>query len=133
MSYAIIQTGGKQYRVEPGRFYDVEKINAEPGESFSISDVLLVNMDGSVSVGQPMVANASVEVTVMRHFKTKKVIVYKMQPKKKTRSKNGHRQVLTRLVIQNINHNGQIASAAVPEPVKASDEPEAVAAEVVAE
>jgi large subunit ribosomal protein L21 len=133
MSYAIVQTGGKQYRFEPGRFYDVEKINAEPGESFSISDVLLVNMDGSVSVGQPLVENASVEVTVMQHRKTKKVIVYKMQPKKKTRSKNGHRQVLTRLVVQNISHNGKSASASTPEPVKESAAPEAVAAEVVAD
>jgi large subunit ribosomal protein L21 len=121
MSYAIVQTGGKQYRVEPGRFYDVEKINAEPGESFSISDVLLVNMDGDVSVGQPLVANASVEVTVMQHLKAKKVIVYKMQPKKKTRRKNGHRQVLTRLVVKNITLNGKTASASVsePEPVAA--------------
>ncbi|AFY68815.1 LSU ribosomal protein L21P [Thalassoporum mexicanum PCC 7367] len=134
MSYAIVQTGGKQYRFEPGRFYDVEKINAEPGESFSISDVLLVNMDGNVSVGQPLVDNASVEVTVMQHRKAKKVIVYKMQPKKKTRSKNGHRQVLTRLMVQNISHGGKTAKAATPEPVKVSAEAaETVTAEVAAE
>jgi large subunit ribosomal protein L21 len=102
MSYAIIQTGGKQYRVEVGRFYDVELLDATPDDKVEISDVLLVNMDGSITIGQPRVEGAQVEATVMRHLKAKKVIVYKMKPKKKTRKKNGHRQPLTRIMVDAI-------------------------------
>lgn len=103
MSYAIIQTGGKQYRVEPGRFYDVELLHFEPDAKLTITDVLLVSQDDKVSVGQPLVTGATVEATVMQHLRAKKVIVYKMKPKKKTRKKNGHRQNLTRIMIDTIN------------------------------
>ncbi|WP_019502976.1 50S ribosomal protein L21 [Pseudanabaena sp. PCC 6802] len=102
MSYAIIQTGGKQYRVEVGRFYDVELLDVAPDDKVEINDVLLVNMDGSITIGQPRVEGAQVEATVMRHLKAKKVIVYKMKPKKKTRKKNGHRQPLTRIMVDAI-------------------------------
>ena len=103
MSYAIIETGGKQYRVEVGRFYDVELLEVETDDKLTIDKVLFVNMDGDISIGQPMVDTASVEVTVMRHHKAKKVIVYKMRPKKKTRRKNGHRQPMTRIMVEAIN------------------------------
>ena len=109
MSYAIIETGGKQYRVEVGRFYDVELLEAEEDSKLTIDKVLFVNMDGDVSIGQPLVDSASVEVTVMRHHKAKKVIVYKMRPKKKTRRKNGHRQPMTRIMVEAINLSGQAA------------------------
>ncbi|MDX2256814.1 MAG: 50S ribosomal protein L21 [Pseudanabaenaceae cyanobacterium bins.39] len=109
MSYAIIETGGKQYRVEVGRFYDVELIQAEADTKLTIDKVLFVNMDGNVAIGQPLVDNATVEVTVMSHLKAKKVIVYKMRPKKKTRRKNGHRQPLTRIMVEAINLSGQAA------------------------
>lgn len=103
MSYAIIETGGKQYRVEEGRFYDVELLAAAPNDKITINEVFLVNQDGAITVGQPLVANASVEATILQHLKAKKVIVYKMKPKKKTRSKNGHRQSLTRIMIDAIS------------------------------
>jgi LSU ribosomal protein L21P len=102
MTYAIIQTGGKQYRVEVGRFYDVELLSAEPQTKITIDQVLLVNQDGQVHIGQPLVDSAVVEATVVEHRKAKKVIVYKMKPKKKTRRKNGHRQPLTRIMIDDI-------------------------------
>ena len=125
MSYAIIQTGGKQYRVEAGRFYDVELLALEPGEKLSITDVLFVNLDGEITIGQPLIGDATVETTVLQHLKAKKVIVYKMQPKKKTRKKNGHRQPLTRLMVESINIGGKvigksIAQAPVQEPVAVS-------------
>jgi large subunit ribosomal protein L21 len=110
MSYAIIQTGGKQYRVEVGRFYDVELLALQPGDKLSISDVFFVNLDGNVTIGQPLIANAAVEVTVRQHLKAKKVIVYKMQPKKKTRKKNGHRQPLTRIMVDAISLNGEVVT-----------------------
>jgi large subunit ribosomal protein L21 len=122
MTYAIIETGGKQIKVEPGRFYDIELLAVEPDEKVTIDAVLLVQHDGEVSIGQPLVSGATVEGTVMRHLRGRKVLVYKMKPKKKTRKKRGHRQEITRLMIDSITINGTVFTA-----------PAEVAAEVVAE
>jgi large subunit ribosomal protein L21 len=111
MTYAIIETGGKQLRVEPGRFYDVERLAVEPDAKVSIDKVLYVESDGEIRVGQPLVEGAIVEATVMRHLRGRKVIVYKMRPKKKTRKKQGHRQELTRLMIDEINLGGSSGGA----------------------
>ncbi len=108
MTYAIIETGGKQIRVEAGRFYDIELLTAEPDEKVTIDAVLLVAHDDGVTIGQPRVAGATVEGTVLRHFRGRKVLVYKMKPKKKTRKKRGHRQEITRLLINSINLNGEV-------------------------
>lgn len=108
MSYAIIETGGKQLRVEPGRFYDVELLAVNAGSNYTIDKVLLVNHEDQVTVGQPFVEGATVEGTVMDHRRGRKVIVYKMQPKKKTRKKRGHRQEITRLMIDSIKIDGQV-------------------------
>jgi len=112
MTYAIIETGGKQIRVEPGRFYDVERLPIEPEQDFAIEKVLFLQNDGDVSIGQPLVEGATVEATVMRHLRGRKIIVYKMQTKKKTRKKQGHRQELTRLMVNSISLNGTVLSAA---------------------
>jgi large subunit ribosomal protein L21 len=101
-SYAIVQTGGKQYRMEVGRFYDIELLRAAPDESVTLTEVLLVHHAGTVTVGRPFVAGATVQGRVVNHLKAKKVIVYKMKPKKKTRKKNGHRQPLTRFLVDRI-------------------------------
>ncbi len=111
MTYAIIETGGKQIRVEPGRFYDIELLTTEPDEKVTIDAVLLVQHDGEVTIGQPLVTGATVEGTVMRHFRGRKVLVYKMKPKKKTRKKRGHRQEVTRLMIDSITLNGAVFAA----------------------
>ncbi|HEY9872609.1 MAG TPA: 50S ribosomal protein L21, partial [Candidatus Obscuribacterales bacterium] len=108
MSYAIIETGGKQLRVEPGRFYDIELLPVEENASVSIDKVLLIANNGDIHIGQPLVEGATVEGTVLRHFRGRKVIVYKMQPKKKTRKKRGHRQEITRLMINSISVNGTV-------------------------
>jgi large subunit ribosomal protein L21 len=102
MTYAIIETGGKQIRVEAGRFYDIELLDVEENGAVEIDRVLLVADGDSITVGQPTVAGAKVKGTVVRHFRARKVIVYKMQPKKKTRKKRGHRQEVTRLMIDSI-------------------------------
>jgi large subunit ribosomal protein L21 len=121
MSYAIIETGGKQLRVEPGRFYDIELLAAEPEADYSIERVLLVSHDGEVTVGQPFVTGAVVEGTILKHWRGRKVIVYKMQPKKKTRKKRGHRQEQTRLMVNAIKVNGSlIAGASVTAEVAAT-------------
>lgn len=112
MSYAIIETGGKQLRVQPGRFYDIELLPVEPDEQVTIESVLLVQHDGEVTIGQPFIGGATVEGTVMRHFRGRKIIVYKMKPKKKTRKKRGHRQEITRLMVNSISMNGTVLAVA---------------------
>jgi large subunit ribosomal protein L21 len=123
-SYAIIETGGKQLRVEPGRFYDVERLAVEPDSQITIDKVLFVQDDGAISVGQPLVAGATVEATVMSHLRDRKIIVYKMRPKKKTRKKQGHRQELTRLMIDSINIGGSTSKQATQTKAAPAETPE---------
>jgi large subunit ribosomal protein L21 len=125
MTYAIVETGGKQIRVEPGRFYDIELLHVDPESDYTIDKVLLVNNEDEVTVGRPFIEGATVEGTVMRHRRGRKVIVYKMQPKKKTRKKRGHRQEITQLMINSINLNGSVIAAA--EEIAPEKEPETVA------
>ena len=127
MTYAIIETGGKQIRVEAGRFYDIERLSAEENEKVTIDSVLLVQHNGEVNIGQPLVSGAKVEGTIMRHFRDRKVLVYKMKPKKKTRKKRGHRQEVTRLMIDSISLNGSTLTEAPTE--ESSSTPVEVAAE----
>jgi large subunit ribosomal protein L21 len=117
MTYAIIETGGKQLKVEPGRFYDIELLHEEPGSSYTVDKVLLVSHDNEVTVGQPFIEGATVEGSIMQHRRGKKVIVYKMQPKKKTRKKRGHRQEITRFMVDSINMNGSKLAVAETETV----------------
>jgi len=121
MTYAIIETGGKQLRVESGRFYDIELLSAQPDETVTINSVLLVQHDGEVTIGQPLVQGATVEGTIMRNFRGRKVLVYKMKPKKKTRKKRGHRQEITRLMINSISLNGAVLSAALATAAETSE------------
>ncbi|MGI0492884.1 50S ribosomal protein L21 [Alkalinema pantanalense CENA528] len=111
MAYAIIETGGKQMRVEPGRFYDVERLVGDAETAITIDKVLFVSNDGEITVGQPTVSGATVQGKILKQFRAKKVLVYKMQPKKKTRKKRGHRQEQTRLLIESITVGGQTISA----------------------
>lgn len=124
MTYAIVEIGGGQIRVEPGRFYDINLLAADPESDYTIDKVLLVSNDDEVTVGRPYIEGATVEGTVMRHRRGKKVIVYKMQPKKKTRKKRGHRQELTRLMINSISLNGSAIAQADAEATTAPAEVE---------
>ncbi|MBM3266941.1 MAG: 50S ribosomal protein L21 [Candidatus Sericytochromatia bacterium] len=99
--YAIIATGGKQLRVEEGRYVDVEKLSAEEGATVEFDQVLLVAGE-ETKIGTPTVAGAIVVGKVMRQWKGPKVIVYKMRPKKHYRKKRGHRQPYTRVLIESI-------------------------------
>ena len=101
--YAIIQTGGHQYRVAVGDQLDVEKLSVEPGTEIMLDQVLLVSDDNDqVVVGTPIVLGARVRATVVDQFRGEKIIVFKYKPKKRYRRKMGHRQDLTRLAIQEI-------------------------------
>lgn len=121
MTYAIIETGGKQMRVEPGRFYEIELLPVEEESDYTIDKVLLVHDENNITVGQPYVAGATVEGTVLRHWRAKKVLVYKMQPKKKTRKKRGHRQEMTRFLINSISVNGNVMATAPEQPEKSAE------------
>ncbi len=131
MTYAIIEAGGTQIKVEPGRFYDINLLPVEAESNYTVDKVLLVNNDDEITVGQPYIEGATVEGTVLRHRRGKKVIVYKMQPKKKTRKKRGHRQELSRLMINSISIEGSViatapetAVATAPETTETTDDSE---------
>ncbi|SNS34962.1 LSU ribosomal protein L21P [Anaerovirgula multivorans] len=101
--YAIIETGGKQYRVQEGDTLFVEKLNASEGDVVTIENVLAVSKEGSLTVGNPLVNGAKVEAKVVEQGKGKKIIIFKYKPKKDFRKKQGHRQPYTKLVIEKIN------------------------------
>ncbi|MGH2356230.1 MAG: 50S ribosomal protein L21 [Chloroflexota bacterium] len=100
--YAIVATGGKQYRVEPGQRLEVEKLTVEPGSRIELPEVLLVADGDNVTVGQPTVPGARVVAEVLGETKGKKVIVFKYKAKVRYRRKTGHRQRYSRLVVRDI-------------------------------
>lgn len=105
--YAVIETGGKQYRVSPGQTVEVELLPAEPGSSVALDRVLLVSADGKTLVGQPTVPGASVVATVAREGRGKKIVVFKYKSKKRYRRTQGHRQDYTYLMITDIQAEGK--------------------------
>ncbi|NLW41193.1 MAG: 50S ribosomal protein L21 [Tissierellia bacterium] len=100
--YAIIETGGKQYRVQEGDVVFVEKLDAEEGDKVDLTKVLLISKDDDMVVGRPYVDGAKVEATVLEQGKSKKIIVFKYRPKKNYKKKQGHRQPYTKLKIEKI-------------------------------
>ena len=100
--YAVIRTGGKQYRVEKGDTIYVEKLDAQADDTVTF-EVLMVGNDDSVSVGTPVLSGASVEGKVIKQLKSAKVVVYKYKAKKNERKKQGHRQPYTKVEITAIN------------------------------
>jgi large subunit ribosomal protein L21 len=129
--FAVIRTGGKQYRVTPNAVLKVEKLEAEPGGTVTFMDVLAVGGDGSLTLGAPTVAGASVTATVIAQDRLDKIIVFKKRRRQNSRRKNGHRQHVTVLRVAGISANGapapgaqSVASPAEPEqpPAPASTE-----------
>ena len=100
--YAVIRSGGKQYRVAPGQTIRLEKVAGEVGAKVELGNVLLVENDGNVQVGNPLVANAKIEATVVEHDRAKKILVFKKRRKKQYRRTHGHRQDYTSVRIDNI-------------------------------
>ena len=117
--YAVIETGGKQYRVEVGTELQVELLDVEPGKTITLDRVLLVADGDQASIGQPLVANAAVSAEVVRQARGDKVIAFKYRPKARTRVKRGHRQELTVLRISDITLGSKSAAKAEE---KAADE-----------
>ena len=106
MDYAIIKTGGKQYRVKQGDVLDVEKLALDVGSIAEFDEVLAVSENGQVNFGSPTLSGAKVTAEVQSHYKERKVIVFKYKSKTRYRRKQGHRQNYTRLLIQGIQSGG---------------------------
>ncbi|MDD9898206.1 MAG: 50S ribosomal protein L21 [Candidatus Melainabacteria bacterium] len=100
--YAIVDINGKQYKVEEGNFVEVDLLGKEAGEAVTLDRVLLVSDGKKATIGKPTVEGASVTAKVLGETKSKKVVVYKMKPKKGYRRKQGHRQQYTKLQIEKI-------------------------------
>jgi large subunit ribosomal protein L21 len=105
--YAVIETGGKQYRVSPGQTVEVERLPAEPGASVTLERVLLVSGDGSTLVGTPTVPGGRVVATVAREGRGKKIVVFRYNAKKRYRRTKGHRQDYTYLMVTDIQAEGK--------------------------
>lgn len=102
MPFAVVRTGGKQHRVEPGQTIDVEKLPVEEGQTVELTEVLLVSDDNGVHHGRPLVDGAKVVGRVVKQGRGPKIIVFKYKPKIRYRKKTGHRQALTRIAIEDI-------------------------------
>jgi large subunit ribosomal protein L21 len=102
MDYAVVRTGGKQYRVYPGDLIRVEAIPAEPGSTVELPEVLLACAEGSVRIGTPLVAGVKVTAKVVEQGKARKILVFKMKRRKNQRRKRGHRQRTTTLRVLDI-------------------------------
>ena len=100
--FAVIRTGGKQYRVTPNAVLKVEKLEAEPGATVTFTDVLAVGGEGNLTLGAPVVAGASVTATVVAQDRLEKVIIFKKRRRQNSRRKNGHRQHVTVLRVADI-------------------------------
>ena len=105
MKYAIVEISGRQFWIETGKYYDLNRIPTELGKEIILNRVLLVNNDGEILIGKPYLDRVKIKGKILEHFRGKKTIVYKMRPKKKTRKKQGHRQELTRVFIEDIIMN----------------------------
>jgi len=101
--YAVIETGGKQYKVQEGDVVFVEKLDAEDGTIVTFDKVLAVSNEGNMTFGKPLVENASVTAKVLGQGKDRKIIVFKYKPKKGYRNKTGHRQPYTKVQIDKIS------------------------------
>ena len=102
--YAVIKSGGKQHKVSEGEEILLEKLSLDEGEVIEFSEVLAVNKDGNLNVGNPLLEGAVVKGKVIDHLKTKKITVIKMKRRKDYRKKQGHRQNLTKVKIESISY-----------------------------
>ncbi len=121
MKYAIVETGGKQYKAVEGETIAVDRLPVDPGESLNLERVLLLADGDSFSVGTPLVSGFEVQASVVEHFRGEKVLAFRYSPKKRIRVHRGHRQDYTRLLIEHIGKAGEPKKAKV---VKKAETPE---------
>ena len=124
--YAIAETSGQQFWFEVDKYYDIDRLNAKEKDKITIDKILLIKDKDNVSIGKPYIENAKIELEVVSHKRDKKIIVYKMRPKKKTRRKMGHRQELTRVMVKSISiKNSTPKTSSKTEVKKKSSRPKA--------
>nr|YP_009392605.1 ribosomal protein L21 [Bostrychia tenella]ARW61167.1 ribosomal protein L21 [Bostrychia tenella] len=102
MIYAIVDVAGHQMWIEPGKFYDVNYICANPGDIINLNRVLFFSNSNVFHVGMPCLDKVTVKAKILKHFKGRKLTIFKIKPKKNSRFKKGHRQKLTRFLVQDI-------------------------------
>lgn len=102
INYAIVEISGRQFWIESGRYYDLNRIPTDLGNNVKLHRTLLINGSDNIKIGQPYIETANIFGKIIKHFKGKKLLSYKMKSKKKTRKKKGYRQKLTRVLIDNI-------------------------------
>ena len=100
--YAIAETSGQQFWFEVNKYYDIDRLNAKEKDKITLEKILLIKDKDNISIGTPYIKNAKIELEIVSHKRDRKIIVYKMRPKKKTRRKMGHRQELTRVMVKSI-------------------------------
>ena len=121
MSFAIIETGGKQYKVSTSNILKVEKLNVEKGKKVEFKKVLLVNDDKTVEIGDPLVSGAVVEGMLIENIKDKKIIVFKKRRRQNSRKRYGHRQPLSKIQITKIlSKNGKVIAQIKEDQIKLS-------------
>ncbi len=122
--YAIAETSGQQFWFEVNRYYDIDRLNAKEKDKITLEKVLLLKDKSSITIGKPYVKDAKIELEVVSHKRDKKILVYKMRPKKKTRRKMGHRQELTRVMVKSISlGNSSQKSSSKKETTKKESKP----------
>tara|TARA_B100000161_G_scaffold144298_1_gene102596 strand:+ start:108 stop:548 length:441 start_codon:yes stop_codon:yes gene_type:complete len=122
--YAIAETSGQQFWFEVNKYYDIDRLNAKEKDKITLEKVLLFKDKDSITIGKPYIKDAKIELEVISHRRDKKILVYKMRPKKKTRKKMGHRQELTRVMVKSISlGKSSIKSSAKKETIKKEPKP----------
>nr|YP_009314434.1 Ribosomal protein L21 [Liagoropsis maxima]SCW22688.1 Ribosomal protein L21 [Liagoropsis maxima] len=102
MMYAILEASGKQIWVKPGQFYDINKVTAQPGDKIRLDRILFLRKHETLIIGKPCIPKTYATCKVLKHLKGRKITVFKMKPKKNIHSKHGHRQQISRILIESI-------------------------------
>jgi len=124
--FAIAETSGQQFWFEVDKYYDIDRLNAKEKDKITLEKILLIKDKDNISIGKPYIKNAKIELEVVSHKRDKKILVYKMRPKKKTRRKMGHRQELTRVMVKSITiKKSSPKSSSKTEAIKKSTSPKA--------
>ena len=121
--YAIAETSGQQFWFEVDRYYDIDRLNAKEKDKITLDKVVLIKDKETITIGKPYVKDAKIELEVVSHKRDKKILVYKMRPKKKTRRKMGHRQELTRVMVKSISIGKSAPKSSKKETVKKETKP----------
>jgi len=124
MSFAVIETGGKQYKVSASNILKVEKLNIEKGKKIEFKKVLLLNDDKTTEVGNPTISGAVVEGLLLENIKDRKILVFKKRRRQNSRKRYGHRQPLSKIqIIKILSKNGKVVSEMKKDSIKLSNQP----------